>query len=184
LPVEPDATPAVPDLPVEPVVPPGPPLPGDDAAARHRLPPRVRTAWRLRALSVGVPLVAVLGFLALRWTWIPEWLRWGALVAAGVWLLVQLLVAPPVRYRLTWWALTADELEVQHGWIVLTRTVVPMHRVQYLQVERGLIDRRMDLADLHVHTAGGPVAVRGLDRQDADAVRARISELAHLDDDR
>jgi membrane protein YdbS with pleckstrin-like domain len=104
-------------------------------------------------------------------------------VVAGWTLLVQAVIAPPIRHRVTWFALSERELEIQHGWFVVSRSVVPMNRVQYLQVERGPLARRFRLANLHVHTAGGMVPLRGMDDPEAERVRTRISALAHLEDD-
>nr|WP_240189042.1 PH domain-containing protein [Nakamurella flavida] len=82
-----------------------------------------------------------------------------------------------------WYAISETEIDVQHGFLVTSRTVVPMSRVQYLRSEHGVLADRFALANLHVHTAAGSVPLPGLDRAVADEVRARISRWAHLDDD-
>ena len=160
------------------------PLPGDAPAARHRLPARTLTYWRLRALITGLLIVGLLTWWAAGSDWFTPAIRWTVDGAAAVWyLLVGVLVRPLVRWKLFWYAVSDDEIDLQHGWLVQTRTVVPMNRVQHLKSERGLLAGKFRLAVLHIHTAAGPVVVAGLDEDDAAGLRVRIGRLAHLSDE-
>jgi membrane protein YdbS with pleckstrin-like domain len=160
------------------------PLPGDAPAARHRLPTRTLTYWRVRALITGLLVVGLLTWWAAGADWFTPTIRWTVDGAAVVWyLLVGVLIRPVVRWKLFWYAVSDDEIDLQHGWLVQTRTVVPMNRVQHLKSEQGLLAGRFRLAVLHIHTAAGPVVVAGLDQDDAAAMRVRIGRLAHLSDD-
>lgn len=160
------------------------PLPGDALDARHRLPTRTLAYWRVRALITGLLVVGLLTWWAAGSDWFTPTVRWTVDGAAAVWyLLVGVLIRPVVRWKLFWYAVSDDEIDLQHGWLVQTRTVVPMNRVQHLKSERGLLAGRFRLAVLHIHTAAGPVVVAGLDQDDAAAMRVRIGRLAHLSDD-
>jgi uncharacterized protein len=160
-----------------------PPLPGDAVGERHRLPQRVVTYWRLRAVITFVVVTGIAAFLAWRIGWWTPQVRWTAVAVIGAVLLVVAAVVPGLRYRTFWYALSPDEIDCQHGILVRTRTVVPMNRVQHLRSERGPLADRFRLASLHIHTAGGEVGLHALDRGEAEAVRTRIAALAHLADD-
>jgi putative membrane protein len=81
-----------------------------------------------------------------------------------------------------------DQLTVtRHGWLVRTWHLVPHARTQSVQITQGPFSRRLRLAELEFHTAGGTVQARarGLD---ADLVRglqadllARVHHLPELD---
>jgi membrane protein YdbS with pleckstrin-like domain len=160
------------------------PLPGDAPDARHRLPARTLTYWRVRALVNGLLVVGLLTWWAIGADWFTPPVRWTVDGAAAVWFLViGVLIKPIVRWKLFWYAVSDDEIDLQHGWLVQTRTVVPMNRVQHLKSERGLLAGHFGLAVLHIHTAAGPVVVDGLDSGDATAMRVRIGRLAQLSDD-
>jgi membrane protein YdbS with pleckstrin-like domain len=160
------------------------PLPGDTPDARHRLPARTLTYWRVRALTTGLLVVGLLTWWAIGSDWFTPTVRWTVDVAAAVWfLVVGVLIRPLVRWKLFWYAVSDDEIDLQHGWLVQTRTVVPMNRVQHLKSERGLLAGHFRLAVLHIHTAAGPVVVDGLDADDAGALRVRIGRLAQLSDE-
>lgn len=160
------------------------PLPGDTPAARHRLPVRTLTYWRVRALVTGLLVVGLLVWWAAGSGWFTPTVRWTVTGAAAVWfLLIGVLIRPLVRWRTFWYAVTDDEIDVQHGWLVQARTVIPMNRVQHLKSEQGPLANRFRLSVLHIHTAAGPVGVDGLDQDDAAQLRIRIGRLAHLADD-
>ncbi len=159
-------------------------LPGDEPAARHRLPARTLTYWRVRGLAIGVVAVGLSVWWAAGVDWFVPAVRWTAVGAAVAWfLVVGVLIRPVVSWRLFWYAVTEDEIDLQHGWLVRTRTVIPMNRVQHLKSEQGLLARPFRLSVLHIHTAAGAVVVDGLDQEEAGAMRTRIGELAHLSDD-
>ncbi len=165
-------------------VPSTPDLPGDQVAARLRLPTRTTTYWRIRGLISGVLVVGLATWGAVGLTWFTPPIRWIIVAVLAIWLLViGVGIGPPIRRRLFWYSLSDYELDLQHGWLVQTRAVVPMSRVQHLKSEQGLLARRFRLADLHLHTAAGTVVVRGLDQDEAVAMRARIGLLAQVADD-
>ncbi len=159
-------------------------LPGDDPVARHRLPARTTTYWRLRAALWGTAITALTVWGAVGLDWFNAPIRWTvAGIAAGWFLVVGVILRPPIRRSLFWYSVSDTEIDLQHGLLVQTRTVVPMSRVQHLKSEQGLLERRFRLADLHIHTAAGTVEIRGLDQAEATNVRTRIGLLAQLSDE-
>ena len=81
-----------------------------------------------------------------------------------------------LRYRLT-----GSLLQVMRGWLFHTDTVVPLVRVQHLDVVRGPLDKMFGTASLVVHTAGtlnSTVLLPGLSPERAaelrDTIRAHV----------
>jgi membrane protein YdbS with pleckstrin-like domain len=96
----------------------------------------------------------------------------------ALWLVAFL---PPRRYRRWGYALDADCLRIVSGVLFRSDTVVPLGRVQHIDVDQGPVMRRYGLASLTVHTAGSAnasVSLPGLAHDDAlamrEAIRARI----------
>jgi membrane protein YdbS with pleckstrin-like domain len=163
--------------------PPVTPLAGDLPAERHRLPARVTTYWRWRALCSSLPLLILLISLAIYLPWGPWWLRWGIVGLFVVVVAACMIVLPGIRYRVFWYAISQTEIDIQKGIIFTTRSVVPMRRVQSLRTERGPIADHFRMANLKIRTAAGSVSLSGLDRAEADELCARISRLTDLADD-
>lgn len=165
-----------------------PPPSADDAAveiAWQRLPPRSRLLFLVGtmpgfALPAGIAgywlggltdgAIASLGGAALG-------LAAGAL--CGAWLGLK-------HYRYTFWRLDAEGLAVRRGKLWQRETRVPATRVQHLDLKRGPLQRRRNLATLVVHTAGtrhSAVTVPNLDAADAEYLRDRLSVQSDHDHD-
>lgn len=142
----------------------------------HPLAPRARLAFALvGAFGAGLPLL-VAGTIA-------GVAAWGA---SAPWLVLALAVAllagagaagaalGVLRHRHTSYRLDDDGLRIRRGRWWQSETLVPRSRVQHLDLERGPIERRLNLATLVVHTAGtrsSAIKLAGLASADADALR-------------
>ncbi len=159
------------------------PLAADVPLERHRLSPLVTRYWRWRGIFSVLPLVVTLVGLAIVVPWGPAWLRWsivGVVVALAA---IGIIVLPPIRYRVFWYAISPTEIDIQHGIIFIKRSVVPMHRVQTLRTERGPMADHYRMTNLKIKTAADSVTISGLDRGEADVLCDRISRLADVADD-
>ena len=101
---------------------------------------------------------------------------------AGIWLA---WVSPPRRWRHWGYAFTGRELHVAHGWWTQVHTIVPVLRVQHIDVSQGPLERSFGVARLVLHTAGSDdtiVTLPGISRATAeeirDTIRVRIGSAA------
>ena len=153
---------------------------------RHQLDPRARSLWRIGALFGGLVTTLVIASLAFgahhlfeidrRWIWVAA----GAALALAV---LNAWLGPNLRYRYWRYEIRADEADLQHGWLVRTRQLVPMARIQHVDTLRGPLDRRFGLASVVLYTAAGPVYIPALSSEVAADVRDRIATLANVHDD-
>ena len=80
--------------------------------------------------------------------------------------------------------LTGQVLQVLRGWLFHTDTVVPLVRVQHLDVTRGPLDKLFGTASLVIHTAGthnSIVALPGLSPERAAELRDAIRQHVRTD---
>ena len=94
------------------------------------------------------------------------------------------VIAPNRIYRRLRYRLTGQVLQVLRGWLFHTDTVVPLVRVQHLDVTRGPLDKAFGTASLVVHTAGthnSIVALPGLSPERAGEMRDIIREHVRSD---
>jgi membrane protein YdbS with pleckstrin-like domain len=159
------------------------PLAGDLPAERHRLPARVTRYWRWRAFYSSLPLVVLLITAAIVLPWGPWWVRWGIVGVVVAVIAACIIILPPIRYRVFWYAISSTEIDIQGGIVFTTRSVVPMRRVQTLLCERGPLADHYRLTSLKIRTAAGSVRLSGLDRGEADRLCERIGRLTDLADD-
>jgi membrane protein YdbS with pleckstrin-like domain len=105
------------------------------------------------------------------------------LVALAIGLFVT-IVFPARVYRRLRYRLTDRLLQVLRGWLFHTDTVVPLVRVQHLDVVRGPLDKMFGTASLVVHTAGthnSIVTLPGLAPDRAAQMRDIIREQVRTD---
>ncbi|MBS3928824.1 MAG: PH domain-containing protein [Sphingomonadales bacterium] len=137
--------------------------------------PAYRTVMQLRG-AVWAALLIIAALVAEALTPVPTGLLILPALAIAAW---TTLIGPARAFRRMGYAFSADRLRVVKGYIFQTDTLVPLSRVQHIDVEAGPLLRRFGLAELQVHTAAADeatVTVPGLLRADAEAMREAIRE--------
>ncbi|MEI9851752.1 MAG: PH domain-containing protein [Sphingomonas sp.] len=145
---------------------------------------------RVRGAIFALALLAialVVEFVALDRVLGEYGVRKGTLtIVAGALSLWMVAIAPARRWRHWGYAFTGSELHVSHGWLFQVHTIVPVARVQHIDVAQGPIERAFGVTTLVLHTAGteaSTVSLPGVARETAegirDAIRAHIGR-AHI----
>ena len=93
------------------------------------------------------------------------------------------VVLPELRWRRWRYEIRDDEIDIQHGTFTITRTIVPIRRVQHVDSSIGPLQGAFGLASVEFHTAAGATEIEGLAQAEAERVRARVAELARTRDD-
>ena len=144
----------------------------------RRLAPTARWLWRAQGLMATVATLIAVGVLrssvggGAAWTLLP------LLVAA-----IGVGVVPELRWRRWRYEVRDEEIDLLHGTLRLTRTLVPMLRVQHVDTTQGPLDQALGLATVVVHTAAGATTIPALDEDHAGRIRDRIAALARTADE-
>lgn len=124
-----------------------------------RLAPEVIALWRLNGgiewavlLSVTFVIITV-GSIVLAfglWFW-ALLAAWVVVLCAAI---VQTIWYPPLAYRHAGYRITDRVIEVRRGvWFRKSR-LIPLSRIQHIDLRQGLFERSYGLATLVFHTAG------------------------------
>jgi membrane protein YdbS with pleckstrin-like domain len=107
-------------------------------------------------------------------------LRWLVPAVVGVWRLVAIGVQPFVRYRVHRWEVTGDTVHSLTGWLTRTWTLVPIARIQTVDVTQGALQRLFGLSTVAVLTASsqGTVTVPQLETDVAHRVAEDLARRA------
>lgn len=96
-------------------------------------------------------------------------------------LLYLVFISPGRRYRAWSYAMEGAELQIRRGVWTQVHTIVPLDRVQHIDISQGPLERSFEVCRLVLHTAGtmhSLVVLPGLARDTAermrDEIRARI----------
>ena len=154
-------------------------------APSETLDSRARTLWRLNAalwsLAALAAALAITALLARSGLPAPLLLLPAVIWAIGA--VAAVVVMPELLFRHWRYQLGEEEIDLQHGMLTITRTLIPMARIQHVDTRRGLLERRFGLASVVLYTAAGASGIPGLAGETADRLRDRIAALASTRDD-
>jgi uncharacterized protein len=143
----------------------------------RRLASAARWLWRAQGLGATVAALIAAGVLSEQ-------------VGGAVWMLLPLVVAivaigvvPELRWARWRYEVRDEEIDLRHGTVRITRTLVPMLRVQHVDTTQGPLDQALGLATVVVHTAAGTTTIPALDEGHAARLRDRIAALARTADE-
>lgn len=133
-----------------------------------------------------LPLLAGAGFASfvlLRWVEVSVFV--GALPVLGVLALAvfPVVVVPGLRWRRWRYEIRPDEVDLQRGVWWVSRTLVPLARIQHVDTRQGPLQRRYGLSTVVFHTAAGANQIPELATPIAAEARDRIAELTREQDE-
>jgi membrane protein YdbS with pleckstrin-like domain len=149
----------------------------------RQLDPRVVKLWIVTDLiGYGVLLLFLL-ISVLFWGFIrPKFLWW----SFSGWVLVAALCLwysfwrPPRAYRAWGYRVDAKVLETRSGILFQRTRLLPLSRLQHVDLERGPFERMYGLASIVLHTAGthsASITIPGLDADEAVHLRDHLVEI-------
>jgi membrane protein YdbS with pleckstrin-like domain len=104
-------------------------------------------------------------------------LRWLVPIAVVAYAVVAIGVRPWLRHRVYRWEITADAAFTRTGWLTQTWTLVPISRIQTVDVTRGVLQQVFGLATVAVLTASSQGTVR-IDHLEHDVAQRVAADLA------
>ncbi|MFD1032020.1 PH domain-containing protein [Metaplanococcus flavidus] len=152
---------------------------------KNRISRKGLTVWRMYGM-IETFVLALLAGGAAALTFFFEWPAWLYAIYGGALLLFAFLLIylfPKIRWQRWRYEVREQEIELQHGLFIVTRTLVPMVRVQHVDTEQGPILRRYDLAEISISTAATTHTIPALVTSEADELRGMISALARVAED-
>jgi len=156
------------------------------AEPAERLDPRAKTLWRITGALGALPLLAGGAFASwvlLRLADLPLLLGILPFLAAGVLFVALASVVPDLRWRRWRYEIRPDEVDLQRGVWWVSRTLVPLARIQHVDTRQGPLQRRYGLSTVVFHTAAGANQIPELSTPIAAETRDRIADLTREQDE-
>jgi uncharacterized protein len=151
----------------------------------ERLDPRAITVWRITGTLNMLPLLVGAGFAS----WALSRSGGGSLFVVLPVLAVLALagvvvgIVPGLRWRRWRYEIRPDEVDLQRGIFWISRTLVPLARIQHVDTRQGPLQRRFGLSTVVLYTAAGPNQIPELSTPIAERARDRIAELTREQDE-
>ena len=141
--------------------------------------------WKITGALFTAFLVLITAILATV-SYFNELTYWFTVIAIIISVLSAILfifLLPKLRWRRWRYEVFEQEIYIQHGILIVSRTLVPMIRVQHVDTKQGPVLKRYSLATVTVSTAATTHEIPALLEEDASDLRDRISALARVDED-
>lgn len=143
-------------------------------------------AWQLTAHLVAiVPLILSIAAFVLAYyvDFFNYWIGIGLIIFTIIEWGVTAFFIPKLRWRRWRYEIFDQEIYIQNGILIVTKTLVPMVRVQHVDTSQGPILKKYGLATLQISTAATTHEIPALLEEEASALRDQISELARVEQD-
>lgn len=153
---------------------------------KYQIPKKGLTVWRLYGIleTIAVAIVACIAsyILIIKFNF-PVFSYYIAAIIVVIAGVLLIGVFPSIRWKIWRYEVRDQEIEIQSGLFIVTRTLIPMVRVQHVDTGQGPILKRYDLANISISSAATTHTIPMLVTKDADVLRAKISELARVAED-
>ncbi|MCG8484928.1 MAG: PH domain-containing protein [Clostridia bacterium] len=98
-------------------------------------------------------------------------------------LLSYIFIFPLVEYKEWRYSITDDRIDLFYGIFVRTHMVIPISRIQYIDVGQGPIDRLLGIAAITINTAGGVHRIPALTNEEAKKISSGLTNIIQAGDD-
>ncbi|MCW2684715.1 MAG: uncharacterized protein JWP33_2628 [Blastococcus sp.] len=155
-------------------------------------PPAREPAWSLSRSAIGLWVTESVISSVLLWLGIGAFLffvpsdtggpvpvlRWALPIVGALYAIVAIGVRPQFQHRVYRWEVTDEAVFTRTGWLTRTWTLVPISRIQTVDVTRGVLQQLFGLSTVAVMTASsqGTVHVWHLE---TDVAQRVADDLAH-----
>lgn len=141
----------------------------------NRLNENAKKAWRVSSLITLIILGGILIWLRIGFAYkIDKW-RFSFVIDIILAIIIIILVLdvvinPIIEYKQWKYIITEDRIEFVHGIYFLTTTIIPIVRIQHIDIKEGPINRIYKLSKIEIHTAGGVHEIEGLPKEKAQEI--------------
>jgi uncharacterized protein len=148
----------------------------------NKLPRAAKTIWRIYEwiqIAVIVIVLAVFWILSIKFDW-PIIMISIMTVIAVLYCIASYIFIPTIRWKVFSYEVREQEIEIQSGVFIVKRTIIPIIRVQHVEVAHGPIIKQKDLANIDITTAATTHTISLLSMEEADCLRHKIADLVKV----
>jgi membrane protein YdbS with pleckstrin-like domain len=148
----------------------------------HYIDERAVKVWSLTALLINCVLFALYGVLIYLLGNVQDLfslyiLLFGCLISLTIF---TVFILPKLRWQRWRYIIHEQEIDLKHGVFVTKKTLVPMIRVQHVDVKQGPFLRYYGLAAVEITTAATTHEIPAVAYEEAEQLREQLSKLARV----
>lgn len=136
------------------------------------------------AFLLAVYLVAnVIIYLMLDYFEFPIWIIWIPIILTILSIPYELILDPKWRYESRRYRICETDIQIKKGKFFQKKILIPMGKVQHIELEQGPIVKRHQLMRVTISTAAGTHHISGIAEDVAECICTEINHFAGLYDE-
>lgn len=97
--------------------------------------------------------------------------------------LMNTFIMPVIQYKEWKYSIQEDRIELLHGVLVRNKVIIPISRIQYIEIEQGPIYQSFHLASLNINTASDVHEIPALTLEEANEISQRLKAMIEMSED-
>lgn len=97
-----------------------------------------------------------------------------------LYIICALIIYPYLEYIQWAYLITNDRIEIKKGIFFRTHNIIPIGRIQHVNVYQGPIARMFGLSRVEIHTAGCVFHIEGVDNETANEIGEKLRNLVGI----
>lgn len=94
-----------------------------------------------------------------------------------IYLILYTFLFPFIEYKQWKYSISKDKIELIHGIIIRKHIIIPINRLQFLDVNQGPIHRMYQLSTIRLNTAGGLHEIPALTNEEAKNISENLASV-------
>ncbi|MDU5107544.1 PH domain-containing protein [Clostridium sp.] len=95
-------------------------------------------------------------------------------------LLINSIVYPIIEYKQWRYTITKDKIEFTEGIFFIRKVIIPIIRIQHIQLNQGPINKILKLYNISIFTAGGQHKIPNIEVKKAEEISEYLKELINV----
>lgn len=95
-------------------------------------------------------------------------------------LLINSFIYPIIEYKQWRYIITNDKIEFTEGIYFVRKVIIPIIRIQHIQLNQGPINKFLNLYNISIFTAGGQHKIPNIDATKAEEISEYLKELIKM----
>ncbi|GKX31834.1 hypothetical protein SH1V18_43140 [Vallitalea longa] len=98
-------------------------------------------------------------------------------------LMIYTFLFPFIEYKEWKYSISNDKIELIHGIFIRKKIIIPINRLQFLDVNQGPIHRKYKLSTIRLNTAGGLHEIPALTNEEAESISKNLAKVVKAGED-
>ncbi len=94
-----------------------------------------------------------------------------------IYVILEWILDFTVGFKHKKYRITSESIEYVKGMIFVSRTIIPLRRIQQVELSEGVVNRHFKLANINLITAGGELEIEYLDKEVAEKLVADLKDV-------